>query len=185
MQASGNGIEIAEAGGEPRNTAFVGAQRFDALLDPRHHRLHVEIAGAGVLGAIANGEDLLLCKVNQLAGRTAFGSKCQVGNLATRRHQAAQHRTLTDDVGVGHHVGGAGRVVGQRAQIQQPANSIELAALAQVFAERDHVARPVGVHQIGNRAEDHLMILAVKIISADAVGNVVPATVVQHQAAQH
>ena len=185
MQPGGDGIKIAEAGGKPGNAALVGAQQLDALLDARHDRLHVEVAGAGVLGAVANGEDLLLGKVDQLAGLAAFGAKREIGNLAAGCDQAAQHGPLAHDVGVGHHVGRAGRVVGQGAEVEQPAHRLDLSPLAQVLAQRHHVTGPAGIHQIGNRAKDELMIFAIEIIGAQPVGNVVPATVVQHQATQH
>ena len=73
----------------------------------------------------------------------------------------------------------------QRIQVDQPAHLFGLAAGGHGFVDGDDVSRLGAVDELDDVLEDDAVIVAVKVFSADEVGDTVPGCVVQQQAAQH
>ncbi len=175
-------VEQVETGGNAGDRFLVAIH----LLDSFHRapeqvvdRLETLAVAGTLLGDL---EHLALGLVEQFLARSTIGIICAGGDFVADLDQAAQHRVFAHDVGIGLDVDRGRGVVGQDTEIGQPAGRVEFATRTEPFRDRHHVVGLVSLGQRGDGTENQAMIMAVKVLLVDDVGDFIPRAVVQHQA---
>ena len=185
LQAGGAFVEIVEACGDAGHRTFALKERVDAVdhlgqdVPNAHKPLLVPPTGLGDL------EDQAFGLVQQFLAVAALGLEGRCDHIGTHPDQPAQHRPLTDDIGIGGNIGGRGCVLGEGADIAKAAGFLQKLRGLQPFAQSDDIQRKLALGEHGHAAIHEAMVVPVEIFFADAVGDLIPGLVVDHQAAQN
>ena len=186
VQAGGELVELGESSGQTAEAFRVLAQLLEARVDPHHQRRHLVVQAPRLVAALADAEHRLLGQVDQHRRVAAVRLVAHAGDVLAGGDEAAQHRALAHDLGIGLDVGGARGVRRQAAQVAQAPGFLQAVLLAQVLGKGDEVAGLAGRHlKLADGVEDQPVVLGVEVLLADLVGQLVPGPVVEQQAAQH
>ena len=130
LQARGHPVEIGEAGRHAGDVGRIVAvvELVDALDHLGQQRLDLAEPLLAARARLGDLEDPGLGLVEHVAGAAPDRVVGEVGDLAGRRRELAQHRALAHDLGVAADVGGGRHVLRQRAEIREAADVVELAA---------------------------------------------------------
>ncbi len=178
------GVEVDQPRRKTRD-AVAGVAGDDGVFRVLDELNHSGRSAAGFFAVGAHLEHGALSSVKQFFRRATLRPVAQICYIAADTDQPAQHRSLAHDLRIGQNVGCTRRIVGERAQISQPAGLIEPALVLQVLGQRDEIAGPVGADQFADRAINQLVVFAVEVLRSQPVGELVPGAIVQHQSAEH
>ncbi|MPM63517.1 hypothetical protein SDC9_110397 [bioreactor metagenome] len=185
LQAAGHAVQIGKTRGDAGHVHRVIGLFLNVVQQVDHQRIERLKALLVARAFFANRKNLGLGLVKNAPHRAALRIKGVGGNLVAGRHQLAQNRALAHDFGIAADVAGAGHILRQRVQINQPAHLLRLAQRLQLLMHRDHVRRLAGIHQRRNGSEDQLVLVAVEIALLEQIPHPIPGHVVQQQPAQH
>ncbi len=108
-----------------------------------------------------------------------------IGDLIRHRDHLAHYRAFAHDIRIGTDVRRAGGVFRQLRQIGESTRHIQLTARFQRLGERDEVDRLARFQQTLHLGKDQTVRAVEEIFRHDALGDVIPAFVIQHQPTQH
>src|SRR5690606_35952267 len=184
LQAAGLRIEVDKAGGDAGDRIRAVEQRVDAVNGFGKNLVDADRA-AGLGPRLGNLENQPLSFVEDFLAGAALRCIGAVGDLAADADQFAQRGTLANDPGVGLDVGHRRGVLGQFAEVGQPAHLAQVPFVLQLLGQGYHVERLIALGQGVNGTEDQAMVVAVEIAVRYLVEHTLPGIVVQHQTTQH
>jgi hypothetical protein len=166
LEAAGDRVEVAEAGGRAGHGAALGGE----LLPLRDLRVEDvadldEVLLAVVVGDLEHHALGTLDELARLGLVVVDGGLDLVGGA----EQAAQERELLDDRAVAPQVADGGDGPGQRVDLGAAADVLELAARAQVLGDGQDVDRLALLIQREHRLVQHAMAVAVEVLRLEAL----------------
>ena len=111
--------------------------------------------------------------LQQFTAVAAIRGKSAGRDLGTHVDQLPQDGALADDLRIGAHIGRAGCVGGELADVAAAIDLIDQAVRLEPLGHRDRIAWPATVVQFRDGTEDEAMVLAVKIGLGDDVRDLV------------
>ena len=163
LKAAGDLVEVLEPGRRPGQRGALdreAVQLVELLVEHLFDR--AEVLLAVVAGDL---EHRLLGLLDELARRGAMAEHALL-DLIRGPQQPPQQRVLAHDLRVAAGVSGGRHDPGQPVDRRDPADVLELAALAQAVGDREHVDRLGLVVQREHRLVDRAVALAVEVLRA-------------------
>ena len=181
MQAVGQRVEVAEAGGDAGEGAAAAADGLD-LVEGAGHDLRERVVVVGD-AAVGDAVDLGFGAVDQLVG-VAVAGIAELDDAGADLDQAAEDGPLADDAGVVAGVGGGGHRGDERVQVGGAADAGEVAALGELGRDGHRVGRLAAAVQVEDDLVDQLVGGAVVVVRADDLEDVGDRVLGEQHAAQ-
>ena len=187
MQSGRAFVEIGKAG---RHTGDIGrivaaVKHVDALDHLRQQRLDGAKTLVSARAGLGDFEYFGFGLIEQLPRFTPGRAVGTGSDLGADLGELTHDRALAHDLGVAPNIGGAWRVDGQHADVGQAADGFEFGVALEGFADGDHIRGTIRFDELGNVLIDAAVVVTIKIVLADQVGDFVPRDVLQHQSAEH
>ena len=130
--------------------------------------------------AFGDFKDAGFRQVEQIFAGAPLGIETGLGDLIRHRDHLADNGTFTDDISVSADIRGTWRVFRQFCQIGKPADTVELSQTLQRFCECNQVDRAARLLQTRHFSKDVAVRAGIEVFRNNALGDVVPAFVIQH-----
>ena len=153
---------------------------FDARDGSVEHFGNIFRAFVFVSAAFSDFKDAGLGEIQQVFTGAPLRVETGFGNLVSHRNHFTNNGTFTDDISISANVRRTWRIFGEFCQIGKPADAVQLPLSLQRFRERNQVNRASAFLQTAHLCKDVTVRTGIKIFRHHALGNVVPALVVQH-----
>jgi len=182
LPAGGEPVQFHEAGGHAAHAAGLALGVLDVgdgVLDQVAHRLVVALEVAA-----GDGVEVLFGLVEQVedVGAVVVGV---AGGLGADADQFAQDVLLADDARVVLHVGAAGHLAGELADVEGAAHHVQLPALLELLGDGEDVDGLIILEEVEDGAEDALVRLHIEAFGLQDVDGLVHRVALQHERAQH
>ena len=155
-------------------------QLFDTRNGCVEHVGNVFRAFVFIGAAFRDFKDAGLGEIEQILTGAPLRIKTRIRNFMGDGNHVAHHRTFANNIRIGADVRGTWRIFGEFSQIRKTADAVQLPLSLQRFRERNQVYRTAGFLQPPHFCEDVTMWTGIKIFRYHALGDIVPALVIQH-----